>query len=95
MIDWPGFLVPLWMALFFEPIRRDTIRNELKPISFEKKIEYVDVVCTIKVQQPTLILDDDGVKHTYETECNDILITTEKYNIGDTIIRRKKKGEHL
>jgi hypothetical protein len=93
MIGWPGFLVPLWLALFFEPIRRDTIKNEPKPISFEKKIEYVNVNCTIKVKQPTLILDDCMV-HIYETECGDIIKTCETYKVGDTIIRRKKMGEH-
>lgn len=94
MIDWAGFLFPLWLALLGSS-KPDTVRNEMKPINFNKKIEYINVVCTIKAQQPTLILEDDGIRHTYETECNDILITTEKYNIGDTIIRRKKKGEHL
>jgi len=94
MIDWAGFLFPLWLALLGSS-KPDTVRNEMKPINFDKKIEYVSVVCTIKVKQPTLILEDDGIRYTYETECNDILITTEKYNIGDTIIRRKKKGEHL
>ena len=67
MLDWPGFLVPLWMALFFEPIRKDTIRQELKPIKFEKKIEYVDVSCTIQVKQPTIVFDSSP--HNSNTCC--------------------------
>ena len=94
MLDWPGFLVPLWMALFFEPIRRDTIRNELKPIKFEKKIEYVDVSCTIQIKQPTIVFDSCYI-HTYETECKDIIKTCEIYKVGDIITRKKRKGEHL
>lgn len=94
MIGWPGFLVPLWLALFFEPIRRDTIRNELKPITFEKQIEYVNVKCVIKVKQPTIVADDDCYYYTYETECGDIIKTCEIYKIGDIIIRKKIKGEH-
>lgn len=93
MLDWPGFLFPLWLALLSPP-KPDTLRTEVKKISFEKKTEYEMITCTIVNKQPSVYLDDDGVYYTYETECGDILNIKETYVVGDTLSRKKIKGTH-
>lgn len=92
-IDWPGLFFPIWLVLLSPP-KADTLRTELKPIKFEKNEEYVEVACTIKVKQKSTHMSENGLVYTYETECGDVLNTINVHNIGDIIMRRKKKGQH-
>ncbi len=94
MIEWPGLLFPLWLALFAEPLRKDTIREPVKPIVFEAKVDSVDVECTIVKVYSNWVLFDESLKDTkrqYETECGDIIYSSEDYCVGDKIKRRKVK----
>jgi hypothetical protein len=86
MLEWPGIMFPLWLMLLLEPAKPDTAR-------VEKKIEYVNVNCTIVKKQPTIVFDSCAI-YTYETECKEIITLCEIHNEGDIIIRRKKKGAH-
>jgi len=93
MIDWPGLLFPLWLALIAEPLRKDTIREPVKPVVFENKIDSVDVECVIVKTYPNWVSFDELPKDTkrqYETECGDIIYSSNNYNVGDKIKRRKK-----